>query len=207
MNIGEGHTILCQVDIGMLHQVVLFIDHWRLPAQQNNGITVVQHPHLVRGHKLPSGLLKILTVGAAAALALAACPNINGFLAQQLGNVLVGALLIAAQIDESIGIADDALPIVLEKRLQLADILQDDGGHDIPGTHGSLQPGVTVGERHIGKFVEEQTHRDGQAAAVNLIRLKVQFLKCLGIEHSHQEIEAGVVAVRDDTENSLLPLS
>mgnify|MGYP007126222001 CR=1 FL=1 len=27
------------------------------------------------------------------------------------------------------------------------------------------------------------------------------------IEHSHQEIEAGVVAVRDDTENSLLPLS
>ncbi len=62
---------------------------------------------------------------------------------------LVGTLLIAAQIDKSVGIANDALPIVLEKSLQLADILQDDGSHHIPASHGSLQAGVTVGEGYI----------------------------------------------------------
>ena len=40
-----------------------------------------------------------------------------------------------------------------------------------------------------------------------LVRLEVQLLKGLRIEHTHQEIEGIVVAVRDDTEDRLLPLS
>ena len=40
-----------------------------------------------------------------------------------------------------------------------------------------------------------------------LICLIVKLLKSLGIEHAHKEIQAVVVAVRDDTEDGLLALS
>ena len=71
-------------------------------------------------------------------LARTCCPGVDGFLAQQFGHILMGGLLVAAQIDKGIGISDDALPVILEKCLQLADILQDDGSHDITGAHGCL---------------------------------------------------------------------
>ena len=40
-----------------------------------------------------------------------------------------------------------------------------------------------------------------------LVRLVVQLLKCLGVEHTDKEIEAHVVTVRDDAENGLLAFS
>ena len=76
--------------------------------------------------------------------------------------------------------------------------MQDDGGHDVAGSHGRLEAGVTVRQGDVCKLVEHETNRHRQAAHVNLVRLIVQLLKCLGVEHTDKEIEAHVVAVRDD---------
>ena len=145
-------------------------------------------------------------VGAVAPLALAGGPGLNGLLAQQLGHILVGALLIAAQVEKGVGVADDPLPGVLEELLELGDILQDDGGHHIPGAHGGLEPCIPVRQGHIGELVEQEPHGDRQLPAVYLVRLIVELLEGLGIEHPHQEIERYVVAVRDDAEDGLLAL-
>ena len=42
---------------------------------------------------------------------------------------------------------------------------------------------------------------------MHLVRLIIQFLKCLCIEHPHKEVEGVVVAVRDDAEDGLLALA
>ena len=50
----------------------------------------------------------------------------------------MGALLIAAEIDHGVGVADNAFPVVFEQGLELGDVLQDDGRHDVSGAHGGL---------------------------------------------------------------------
>ena len=54
------------------------------------------------------GLLKILTVRSVAPLALAAGLRLDRLLAQQLGDIFVRTLLISAQIDKGVRVADDA---------------------------------------------------------------------------------------------------
>ena len=119
----------------------------------------------------------------------------------------MGALLIATEIDKGIGVADDALPVAFEQGFELGYVLQDDRGHDVAGSHGRLQAGITVRQGDVCKLVEHQAYRHRQAAHVYLVRLVIQLLKCLGIEHTDKEIKAHVIAVRDYTENSLLAFS
>ena len=40
-----------------------------------------------------------------------------------------------------------------------------------------------------------------------LVRLVIQLLKGLGIEHTYKEVQRGVITVRDDAEDSLFALS
>lgn len=81
--------------------------------------------------------------------------------------------------------------------------MQDDGSHNIAASHGGLQPGIAVRKGNVGKFIEHQSNRDGQGAAVIPVCLIVQLLKRLRIEHTYQEVQRGVVAVGDHTENRL----
>ena len=191
----------------MLHQIVFLVNDRPFPADEHNCVFVVQKADFIGSHKVAACLLEALRERSVAPLALAAGLGINGFLAELFGNVLVGALLVAAEIDKGISVADDALPVVFEQGFELGYVLQDDGGHDVAGSHGRLQAGVTVREGDVCKLVEHEAHRHGQTAHVNLVRLVVQLLKCLGVEHADKEIEAHVVAVRDDAENGLLAFS
>ena len=84
--------------------------------------------------------------------------------------------------------------------------MQDDGRHHIPRAHGGLEPGISIWQGNIGKLVEHEPDRDGQAPAMHLICLIVELLERLGIEHTYQKIEGDVVAVRDDAEDGLFPL-
>ena len=63
-------------------------------------------------------------MGNLAAPVLGLIEAVDGLLAQQLGHILVGALLVAAQVEEGVRIADNPLPVVFEQGLQLGDILQ-----------------------------------------------------------------------------------
>ena len=83
--------------------------------------------------------------------------------------------------------------------------MQYNGGHHVAGAHGGLETGVPVRQGDVGELVEHEPHRNGQTAAVYLIRLEVKLLERLGIEHTHKKIQAHVVAVRDNAENGLFP--
>ena len=136
----------------------------------------------------------------------AAVAGVQGLLAQQLGDVFVGGLLISTQIDQCVGVAQQALPIVFEQGLEGGDVLQDYGGHDVAGAHGSLQLSKIVRQGHVAELVHHQTDRDRQSPLVYFVGLVVEGLKGAGIEHTHQIRKCGIV-VRDDGEYRLLALS
>ena len=90
----------------MFEQIILEIHHRAFPSDKQDAFTVVQQPHLVRGHKVAPGLLVIDAVTAAAAFALVVAGGGNGFLAQQFRNVLVGFLLGAAEVEKLVAQTD-----------------------------------------------------------------------------------------------------
>ena len=61
-----------------------------------------------------------------AALADALPLGANGLLAQQLGNVLKGAVIVAAKVNKAVAVADDRFPVVLVFAFDLGNILQND---------------------------------------------------------------------------------
>lgn len=95
-------AVCCQRHIGVLQNIVLQILHRSLTPDKQESVPIVQHPHLVRGHQLPACGLEVGGVAAAAPFGLSVSVCINCLLAQQLGNILVGGLLIAAQIQKAV---------------------------------------------------------------------------------------------------------
>ena len=132
-------------------------------------------------------------------------PHIQRLLAQHLRNILVGRLLVAAQIQQRVSVAQQSLPVVLEQCLQTGYILQDDGGHDIAGTHGALYLYKIAGQRHVAELVHHQPHRNRQRPLMHLIRLIIQRLERAGIEHPHQIVK-GAVTVGDNRKDRLFAL-
>ena len=48
MRVGPGAAVCSMPDVGVAHQAVFFVDHRRFAAQQNEGVSIVQHPDFVR---------------------------------------------------------------------------------------------------------------------------------------------------------------
>ena len=113
MDVGRIPAVDGFTDVGMPVQVVLIIHHRREAADEQERLAVVQQTHLVRGHKLPARGLHVGGVAAVLSLGLPMGPGVDGLLAQQLGDILMGALLVTAQIQERIAVAGDGLPAVL----------------------------------------------------------------------------------------------
>ena len=67
MLIGLAPSICGQLDIGMLHNIVLVILNRPLTSDKEQGKTIVQHTHLVRGQQFPACQLPIDGVASAAA--------------------------------------------------------------------------------------------------------------------------------------------
>ena len=189
----------------MPQQVVFFV-HYRLFSPDEQQCAAVIHtPHLVRRHQLPGQLLAADGVGPVSSPGGAPVPHIQGLLAQHLRDVFMGGLLVPAQIQQRVGVAQQSLPFVLKQRLQPRDILQHNGGHDVPGAHGALYLPEVAGQGHIAKLVHHQPHRHRQRPLMHLVRLVVKGLKRAGIEHPHQVIK-GAVAVGDHGKYRLLSL-
>lgn len=58
-----------------------------------------------------------------AALADALPLGADGLFAQQLGNVLKGAVIVAAKVNKAVAVADDRFPVVLVFAFDLGNIL------------------------------------------------------------------------------------
>lgn len=207
VDVGGSAAVLSKTNVGVLHQIVFLVDDRTLPTDNYNGVFVIQESDFIGSHEFPAGELGALTERSVAPFALAAGFSGDRFLAQLLRDILVRALLVAAEVNHRIGVADDALPVVFEQGFELRYVLQDDRGRDVAGSHGRLQAGVAVRQGDVGKFVEHEAHRHGQTAHVHLVRLVVQLLESLRIQEPYKAVERIVVAVGDHTENGLLSLA
>ena len=204
--IGGGAAVLGQLDIGMLQDIVFLVHHRAFAPDEQQGKVVVQGSHLVGGHQLPAGLLVADGAGAVRAAGHTSVAGIQSLLAQQFGDVFMGGLLVSTQVNQRIGIAHQALPIILEQGFEGRDILKDDGRHDIAGAHGGLELAEVVRQRYIAELVHHQPDRDGQGTLVYLVGLVIEGLKGTGIEHPHQIVE-GAVIVGDDGKHGLFALT
>ena len=107
----------------------------------------------------------------------------------------MGALLVAAQIEDGVRVAGDGLPGVLVQLLDLGHVLNDGAGGNVAGTHGGQFTSVPW-QRHGRELIQYKVDMPGQRPMMDLICAVIKCLKRLGIEQGHQEIE-GVVIVRD----------
>ena len=124
------------------------------------------------------------------------------FFAQNFGQVFKSPVFIAAEVQQGIAVAHNALPIVLEQTFQLRDALQDDVAADIAAAAHRKDFFEIFGERHIGELVHHQTHMNRQGSFVGRIGIRQpeQLVKNLGVEHGNEEV-VGFVIIRDDTED------
>lgn len=102
MQIGFSAALRGQMIIGMLRQIVFPILNGPFSSYEQKRSIVVEGTHLVRSFQLPSRGLIVGGIAAVSSLGLSVGVGINRLLAQQLGNVLMGSLFIAAEIEEFI---------------------------------------------------------------------------------------------------------
>ena len=98
MNIGRPTAIYSVANGRMVGQLILQIHDGLGAPDEEDGVSVVQAPHLIRGEQLPAAHLEVGGVGARFTLGLAVGLGVDGGLAQGLRDILVGAGLIAAQV-------------------------------------------------------------------------------------------------------------
>ena len=167
----------------------------------------VQFSHLVNGHQVASCLLKVGRAGAAASLRLPSCAGGDGLLAQQLYDKLQRSRLVAAAEEQQrVAVADDALPFLFIQRLDLLNVLHDDVQSDIVAAAGSQNLRIALRLGHIRPFVLNDTHRHRQTPVVLLVRPSVKCLKALCVEHSHKVVHAAVIN-RDHAEDGFFLLT
>ena len=118
----------------------------------------------------------------------------------------MGGLLVAAQIEKFITVSHNALPLFFKKGLELSEVLDDDAHGDLSAPHGGKQLVEFIRQGNIRKLVHNEMHMDRQPAAVYHIRLIVELLEQLGIEHPHNKVKTGVI-VGDHGKNGRLFLT
>ena len=190
----------------MLEDVVFQILHRAFAPNKKKCVAIVQHTHFIRGHQLPSGSLKVGGVASAAAFGLAVGVGVNGLFPKQLGHILVGGLLIAAKIQKSVTIAYDAFPLLVKERFQLGQILEDDADGNFPASHGGKKLIEIIRQGHVGKLVHDKVDMDRQPPAMLKVRLSIELLEQLGVEHSDDEV-VGAVTVGDHRKDGGFPFS
>ena len=122
VDIGGGSAVLGIDDIRVLHQIVFLIYDRPFPSDEHNSVFVIQKSDFIGGHKLTACLLGTLRIRSVFALSLAARCGDDCLLAELLGDIFVGALLISAEIDHGVGVADNAFPVVFEQGFELGDV-------------------------------------------------------------------------------------
>ena len=201
------HAAVCGVlDVRMLEQIVFAVDDGSLAADEQQRVVVVQILHLLRRHQLTPGKL---TVGGEAAVSSARSAvgvQIDRLLAQSLGDIFMGGLLVAAEVQEGVAVADDGFPFLFKQRLELRHVLQDDGDRNAAAADGGHGLVELIRQGDIGELVHDEVDGDRQFSVVHVACLIGQLLEQLRIQHADQEIEAAVV-VRDDREKRGLPLA
>ena len=190
----------------MLEYIQLLVHDRIFPSDEKQRVAIVHRAHLIRCHKLAAYCLIVDAHGAVAPFCLSAGLHLDGLLAEHFTDVLVRALLVAAEVEHGIRVTQQALPLIFIKGLQSGNILQNDRRHDIAAAHGRLYLAKLVGQGHVAKLIHHQTDGDRQATLMQLVRAVVERLEGAGVEHSHKE-RKGAVVIGNYAKDSLFPLA
>lgn len=184
VDVGRSAAVHRIADGRMLHELILFVHHRPCTADEQNTIPVIQHPHLVRRQQFPSAHLEVGGVRPGPPFGLPVGLGVDGGLAQRLGNVLVGACLVTAQIEQRVRVAGDGFPRVLIQLLDLRHVLDDGAAGDVAGAHGRKLPRQP---RQIDRwrFIQDEMHMAGQGSVMDLVCAVVKGLENLGVQKTH----------------------
>ena len=119
----------------------------------------------------------------AGALAVSVQPE-GAFAQVVLGDQLVCAGFVAAQVQKLVAVAHDGFPLFFIQRLELGDVLDDDRHRNVPAPHGGQQLVEVVRQADVGKLVHEEMPRHGQAAAMHPVGAVKQLLEGAGVEQA-----------------------
>ena len=105
-------------------------------------------------------------------------------------------LLIAAKVNKRVTVTCQRFPVILKHGFDLCNVLDDDIGTHISGTHGSQHVDKVFWQCDIGKFIEPECHMDRKFPFVFFVRNQFQFLEHLRIQHPADKV-VGLVIIRD----------
>ena len=135
MLIDTTFSVGSQVNGRVLENVIFQVHNGEFPSDEQNSIAVVEHTNLIGCQKLTTADLIVGGIVSASSGTLSVGIRVDGFLAQQLTHILVGGLLIAAQVEKLIAVADDGFPLLFKQCLELCQVLKDDGHKHTTGAH------------------------------------------------------------------------
>ena len=92
--VGRRAAVLGQVDVGMVHQIILVIQHGALTTNEQDTLAVVQHAYFIRRKQFPTGLLVVDRVASVSAFGMAVGVCIQCLLAHELGHIFVRFFLV-----------------------------------------------------------------------------------------------------------------
>ena len=157
-----------------------------------NAFSSIHHGQLVNRHQGFAELLIVQAVRHLAASAFAGVVGVDCFLSKQLFHLLERRLLLAAEKQQRIAVANDGIRVVLVDGFELGLSLQDDACRDFAASDGGDQL-LKIGDLpNVCKFVDEAADMNREPAAVHIIRLFAQQIEQLRISHADQEVETGV---------------
>ena len=87
--------------------------------------------------------------------------------------------------------------MLFKQSFELRHVLNDDTDGDFTGAHGGKQLVKLVGQRHVRKLIHDKMDMDGEPSAMHNVSRIIELLEKLRVEHTYNEVEAGIV-VRDD---------
>ena len=90
VDVGRPAAVYGVADGGVFGQLVLQIHHWLGAPDEQDGVAVVQPPHLIWGQQFAAAHLKIGGVRAGLSLGLTMGFRVNRGFPKGLGDVLVG---------------------------------------------------------------------------------------------------------------------
>lgn len=181
----------CVFQVRVVKKVVFLVPHRCLAADHHKAVAAFHAAHLVRGHQLAPRDLIAVAGRAVAALADALPLGADGLLAQQLGNVLKGAVIVAAKVNKTVAVADDRFPVVLVFAFDLGNILQNDIAAYVAAARNGKDLYKVLRRGDIGKLVHHQAYMNRQCAVEfrRGIRKAKQLVKQLGVQNRNHKVK------------------
>ena len=168
---------VCLVRVGevlvarVLGDVVFVREEGANAAQLANALAAVHDRYLVLAHQLLAELLVVEAVGLRLPPVLACVEAVDGLLAEQLAHLFERRLLLAAEEQRGVAVADDGVGVVLVDGFELRLRLQDNGGRNLAAADGGNQLLKLRYLPDVGELVEKAADVHREPAAVEVIGL------------------------------------